>query len=77
MGFLLFFFFKCSVLFKEINDIEIPITFIKNVLKKPMISYILYLGVNCVTKKYEFNLETTGDLAFFPNRKSVPLRIRG
>ena len=45
-----FLFILKNVVFKEINDIEIPITFFKqNVLKKPMLSYILYLGVNCVT----------------------------
>ena len=44
-----------NVLFKEINDIEIPITFL-NKMKKPMLSYILYLRVNCLTLKNIYSI---------------------
>ena len=41
-----FLFILKNVLFKDINDTEIPITLSKKMtLKKSMLSYILYLGV--------------------------------
>ena len=55
-----FLFILKNVLFREINDTEIPthnINLKKNDLKKSMLSYILYLGEKCAIKK-KFNLKT-------------------
>ena len=72
-----FFFILKNVLFKEINDIEIPITFSnQTIFKHQCLAIFCILGVNCVTKKCQFNLKTAENLAFLPNRKSVPLGMR-